>query len=75
MIMCEYQKNCPTRGYTLQKSAKDDMIKIAPTIEIYNRSMVQKHPVLENNLFQYPILYSGVEWMINGLKDTYFSLF
>ena len=28
------------------KKTWDDMIKIAPTVEIYNRSMVQKHPVL-----------------------------
>ena len=38
----------PTRGYTLQKKTRDDMIKIAPTVEIYNRSMVQKHPVYSN---------------------------
>ena len=25
---------------------RDDMIKITPTVEIYNRSMVQKHPVV-----------------------------
>ena len=24
---------------------RDDMIKIAPTVEIYNRPTVQKHPV------------------------------
>ena len=27
------------------KKPRDDMIKIAPTVEIYNRPMVQKHPV------------------------------
>ena len=27
------------------KKPRDDIIKIAPTVEIYNQSMVQKHPV------------------------------
>ena len=30
---------------THRKKPRDDMIKIAPTVEIYNRPMVQKHPV------------------------------
>ena len=44
-----YQTNCPTPGYTLQcKKTIDNVIKIAPTGGISNRSMVQKHPVPEN---------------------------
>ena len=42
MIMCGIsEKIARPGGYTM----RDDMSKIAPTVEIYNRSMVQKHPV------------------------------
>ena len=52
MIMCDIKKIARPVA-TQQKKTLDDIIKIAPTVEIYNQSMVQKHPVdlLKNNHF------------------------
>ena len=51
MIMCDISEIYPDPWLHITKKC-DDMIKITPTVEIYNRSMVQKHPVLhtENDI-------------------------
>ena len=45
MIMCDISEKLPDPWIHMAKKTRDDMIKIAPIVEIYNRSMVQKHPV------------------------------
>ena len=45
MIKCDMSEKMPDPVATHCKKMRDNMIKIAPTVEIYNRSMVQKHSV------------------------------
>ena len=42
--MCDTPEKMPDPWLHIAKKPRDDMIKIATTVEIYNRSMVQKHP-------------------------------
>ena len=47
--MCDISEKLPDLWLHIAKKTQDEMIKMAPTVEIYNRSMVQKYPVYQTS--------------------------